>query len=265
MSLHPGVWIVWAAAAGAVALSTTNPFYLAVLGGVAWLSYAAARTEGPGMRSFRLFAVFGCAALLTRLGLALLPFGGASGTAVLVAAFNEGLRLALLLVVFGAFNAVTDPYALIGLAPRRFHEVALATGLALSIAPRMIDAAQRVREAQRLRGIELKGLRAVPALAVPVLETGMEQAVTLAESMDARGHGRGRRSRYRARPWDALSAVAAALALAGGTGFLVAFVAGRPDLSGATYPLTWPRASFDLLACTALLCAPALASLRGRR
>lgn len=265
MSLHPGAWIAWAAAAGAVALSTTNPFYLAVLGGAAWLSYAAARTEGPGIRSFKLFAAFGLAALLTRLALALLPVGGTPGAAVLVAAFNEGLRLALLLVVFGAFNSVIDPYALVGLAPRRFHEVALATGLALSIAPRMIDAAARVREAQRLRGIALKGLRSLPALAVPVLETGMEQAVTLAESMDARGHGRGRRSRYRARRWDARSALAAALALAGGAGFLAAFVAGRPDLSGAAYPLAWPRASFDLLACVALLCAPALAALGGRR
>jgi energy-coupling factor transport system permease protein len=265
MSLHPGAWVAWAVAAGAVALSTTNPFYLLPLAAAAWLCHAVARTEGPGVRSFRLFVAFGLGALATRVALALLPVGGRPGAAVLVAAFHEGLRLAVLLIAFGTFNSVTEPYALVGLAPRRFHEVALAAGLALSIAPRLIDAAARVREAQRLRGIEVRGLRAVAAMAVPVLENGMEQAVTLAESMDARGHGRGRRSRYRLRRVDGRSLAAGALALAGGAGFLIALALGRADLSGATFPLGWPRASFDLLFCVGLLGAPGLLALGGRR
>src|SRR5919106_247920 len=68
-------------------------------------------------------------------------------------------------------------------------------------AARSIASVERVREAQRLRGIEIGRWSALPALAVPVLATGMDDAMTLAESMDARGHGRGRRTRYRPDRW----------------------------------------------------------------
>ena len=92
------------------------------------------------------------------------------------------MRLAALLVVFGTFNAVTDPFGVVRLAPRRFHEPALAAALALSIAPRTISMAGKVREAQRLRGIHVSRWRSLPALAVPILETGMEDALTLARN-----------------------------------------------------------------------------------
>ena len=139
----------------------------------------------------------------------------------------EGARLAALLIVFGTFNAVTDPSAVVRLAPRRFHEPALAASLALSIAPRTIASAARVREAQQLRGIRIPRWRSLPALAVPVLATGMEEAVTLAESMDARGHGRGRRTRYRPERWTAAAVLVAAAATVAAGAFLVAAVERR--------------------------------------
>jgi energy-coupling factor transport system permease protein len=168
----------------------------------------------------------------------------------------EGLRLATILVVFGTFNAVTDPFGVVRLAPRRFHEPALAAALALSISPRMVAAVQRVREAQRLRGIGVGPLRSLPALAVPVLETGMEEALTLAESMDARGHGRGTRSRYRPQRWTP-SAVLVMLTAAAAFGlFLSASIAGWAELHPSTAPLTWPEAHPILLIAIALLATP---------
>jgi energy-coupling factor transport system permease protein len=188
---------------------------------------------------------------------ALVLLGTVSAGAVAYAAL-EGARLAALLVVFGTFNAVTDPSAVVRLAPRRFFEPALAAALALSIAPRTIASAARVREAQRLRGIRTSGWRSIPALAVPVLETGMEQAVTLAESMDARGHGRGRRTRYRPERWTAGSAAAAAAAAVAAAVFVAAAWTGWGDLHPSTIPLLAPLADPALIAAIALLAVPGL-------
>ena len=255
--MHPAAWIAWATCAGLVAFSTTNPVYLAPLVVVAWFVYAACARPGPTARSFRVFAAFGAATLAIRTALVLFGTVDASNVAY---AFLEGLRLATLLVVFGTFNAVEDPYAVLRLAPRRFHEPALAAALALSLAPRTVDAAARVREAQELRGIRVGRLPSLRALAIPVLETGMEQALTLAESMDARGHGRGRRTRFRPQRWTwpaTISVVSAAGAFAA---FAAAALTRGGDLHPATSPLTWPGASPALVAALCLLAAPGLVS-----
>jgi energy-coupling factor transport system permease protein len=253
--VHPAAWILWATCAGLVAFSTTNPLYLLPLVAVAWFVNAVHRRPGPTARSFRTFLLFGLGAMTVRTALVFFGTVDASNVAY---AFLEGLRLAALLIVFGAFNAVTDPFAVLRLAPRRFHEPALAAALALSIAPRTMQAAGRVREAQRLRGIRVARWRSLPALAVPVLETGMEEAVTLAESMDARGHGRGRRTRYRPQRWSLGAVVTSATACAAVAAFIAAAVGGRADLHPSTSPLTWPQASSFMIAALCLLAAPGL-------
>lgn len=244
---------MWAMCASLVAISTTNPFYLLPLFAVCLFVYALKRRAGYE-RGFRMFVVFGLVAMATRT--LLVVFGEISLEAVVAAAL-EGLRLAVLLAVYGALNAVTDPYRFLRLAPRRFHEPALAAALALSIAPRTIDAVGRVREAQRLRGMDIARWRSFPALAVPVLETGMEEAVTLAESMDARGHGRGSRSRYRPQRWRAeawATCIAAAAAL---FVFLANPVDEASTLEVSTYPLRWPTASLLYVVAVLVLATPA--------
>lgn len=253
---HPGAWICWAAAAGIAAMSTTNPFYLVVIACIAWLVYAACRIEHPAARSFRVFLTFAAVTLVTRTALVLLDPAHVSASSVATAAL-EGMRLGVMLLVFGAFNSVTDPYAILRLSPRRFHEPALAAALALSIAPRTIDAAAKVREAQRLRGIDTTRGRGLVALVVPVLENGLEEAVTLAESMDARGHGRGRRSRYRTDGWTWRSSFVTMTSLAGAVAMIAAGRSGFGDVSVSTYPLLWPDASPLLVAALMLFALPA--------
>jgi energy-coupling factor transport system permease protein len=255
MTLHPGAWIGWATCAGIVAFTTTDPFYLAVIVAVAWIVYATNRVPGPTARSFRMFVLAGLAAMMIRT--ALVFFGTVDAANVAFAAL-EGARLAALLIVFGTFNAVTDPFGVVRLAPRRFHEPALAAALALSIAPRTIATAGRVREAQQLRGIQVSRWRALPALAVPVLESGMEDAVTLAESMDARGHGRGRRTRYRPARWTPRGLITLVSALTAATIFVAAAWTGRGDLQPSTAPLMWPSPSPWLVAAILLLAVPAI-------
>lgn len=252
-SLHPGAWIAWASGAGMVAFVTTDPVYLLLLWAVAWFVYATHRVSGPEARSFRLFLIAALVTVGLRTGLVLLGTVNAANVAF---AFLEGLRLATILVLFGTFNAVTDPFGVVRLAPRRFHEPALAAALALSIAPRTVASVARVREAQRLRGIDVSPLRTLPALAVPVLEAGMEQAVTLAESMDARGHGRGRRSRYRPQRWSAPAAAITAGSLTAASVFLSAAFGGWAELHPPTSAIGWPEVDPVLLGAIALLALP---------
>jgi len=244
--MHPVALLAWAAAAALAAVLTANPFYLAPLGAAALaVGTSLARDRRP-LRAFALAAVL---AVALRTALALL---GPVSRGSLAAAALEGARLSVVLLVVGAFNAASDPSALLRLAPGRWHELALAVSLALSIAPRTAEAGARVREAQRLRGLRTAGWRALPALAVPVLETGMEEAVTLAESMDARGHGSGRRTRYRPAPWRARDALVALACAAGGAGFLAAELlgAGGIDAAGAGH------VSLALLGALGLLTSP---------
>ena len=253
--MHPGAWIAWATCAGLVTFTTTNPWYLAVVVAVAWFVYATHRIDGPAARSFRVFLLFGLVTMLIRGALVLFATVNASNV---VFHLIEGARLGVILVVFGTFNAVTDPYGVLRLAPRRFHEPALAAALALSIAPRTITALVRVREAQAMRGIEVRRLRTLPALLVPVLETGMEEAVTLAESMDARGHGRGRRSRYRPQPWTPPAVAIVTAAIVAAAVFVRASAQGAGGLHPSTDPLLLPEASPSLVAAIVLLALPGL-------
>jgi energy-coupling factor transport system permease protein len=85
----------------------------------------------------------------------------------------------------------------------------------------------------------------------------MEEAVMLAESMDARGHGRGPRTRYRPERWGLQATVVSlvsvlAAVLSGG-----ALLGDDPSLAMSTFPITWPEVSPVLLAGVLALSLPA--------
>jgi energy-coupling factor transport system permease protein len=251
--MHPGAWLMWALCATLVAIATTNPFYLVPLIAVCALVHSLAGGRASSGASFRIFLIFGLLAMCVRT--ALVFFGSVDAESIAAAAL-EGLRLATMLTIYGAFNSVTEPQSLLRLAPRRFHEPALAAALALSIAPRTIQAARSVREAQRLRGITIHRWRSLPALAVPVLETGLEDAVVLAESMDARGHGRPGRSRYRPQRWTAAAIATVFISVVAFMTFVWGFRVGQGELLVSTFPLHWPEVSPVMLAGVLALAIP---------
>lgn len=262
MKIHQGAWLAWATAAAICAIATTNPFYLLLLCAIAWVVHAAHWVPGPSSRSFKIFVLFAAGAIVIRTALValtpLVPDANPLSTGTFVAAFVEGLRLGTLLVIFGTFNSVSDPSGILKLAPRRFHEAGLAASLALSIAPRTIERVGRVREAQRLRGIKISSFRTLPALAVPVLETGMDDALALAESMDARGHGRGPRSRYRPERWNRVSLLLVGMAAVAAVAFGLAFAQHSATLSMPSFPLRWPEVSIWLVMGELGLAIPAV-------
>lgn len=255
--MHQGAWFVWGAGAAIVVFSTSNPLYLVMIGTAAWVVHAAHRRAGPTARSFRSFVMFGAVALFARTALSVANPGGMSLAATAFAA-QEGLRLAVLLVVFGTLSSVSDPFAVVKLAPRRLHEAALAASLAMSLAPRTILAAARVREAQRMRGIEVARWRSLPALVVPVLQGGMEEALTLAESMDARGHGHAARSQYRRASWRAPAVMVAGSGLGAAVSFVVLSRLGDSSLGAPGDPLALPEATVAAVAGVLVLAVPGM-------
>jgi energy-coupling factor transport system permease protein len=76
--------------------------------------------------------------------------------------------------------------------------------------------------------------------------------------MDARGHGRGRRSRYRPQPWTAAGVAVALTALVSAAAFLVAGARGLGGLHPSTDPLVAPTVAPVLLGAIVLLALPGL-------
>jgi len=188
------------------------------------------------------------------------------------------------MAAFGAFNAVVAHAELVQSTPRAFYEIGLIVVVALAFVPSTLLAVHDVREADRARtgGRVARPGRLVRRL-VPVLELGLERAVTLAESMDARGFARDRATRREvAVGWWSLGAL---LALAGAfvalvgqatTAALILGAVGIAGVVGATLfasrearrPRYRPRrmGAADWAVALAVLGAPALlavASLAG--
>ena len=213
--LHPGAWWAWAGALAATALQTTNLATLAMLCFVVTTVVIACRTPMPTGRSYAMFVRVAVFIIVIRMVLQVLfgPRGPghvlfdvpaialptwASGVTVggpvtleaTLAAFSQGLRLAVVLAVFGAVNSVTSPYRLLRIVPTVLYEAGVAVTVAMSTAPQAVIAAGRIQQARRLRGRPSRGIRSLRHLAVPLLEQSLERSVELAASMDARGFGR---------------------------------------------------------------------------
>jgi energy-coupling factor transport system permease protein len=212
---HAGVWMVWALAAAACVQLAPNPVYVALVIGIAALAVSLHARPGPYSRAFVLlvgvgvfFAVarmlltvlttHGVGHVLFTLPEATLPrllggftVGGSIELPVMLQSLAEGFAIVGVMAVFGAFNSVVSHSELVQSTPRAFYEVGLVVIVALAFVPSTLAAIADVREADRARtgGRVVRRGRLLRQI-VPVLEIGMERAVTLAESMDARGFAR---------------------------------------------------------------------------
>lgn len=214
-ALHPLAWWAWALGLAAAAVRTTNPFLLGLLVAVAAFVVSARRSTAPWARSFGLALRLGAFMIVFRMVLSMvfavrvpgtvvftlpaveLPdwaagvsVGGPVTVELLADAFRQGLRLATLVACVGAANALASPYRLLRSLPAVLYEAGVAVTVALAFVPEIVAELGRMREARRLRGRRIRGVRALRGLALPVLEGGLERAVLLAASMDARGYGR---------------------------------------------------------------------------
>jgi energy-coupling factor transport system permease protein len=115
---------------------------------------------------------------------------------------STGLALLLTVAVFAVLQVAVRSADFVAILPRPLYRAGTTVALALAFAPKTLAAFQSIREARRLRG-QQTGWRAAPALLLPLLLTTLERALQYGESLDARGFGSGRRSRYRPLRWTA--------------------------------------------------------------
>ena len=275
-SWHALTWLAWALAAAATVQLAPSPVYVAVVIGVAALMVEVYARPGPLARAFPTLVTVGVVFALVRVLLtaatthggagpvivtlpdATLPellggftVGGTVELAVVLRAAAEGFAIVGLMAVFGAFNTNASHYELVQAAPRAFYEVGLVVTVALAFVPSTVAAVHAVREADRARtgGRVVRRGRLVRLL-VPIIETGMERAVSLAESMDARGFARGGPA-----PRDRLAGWCGAASLLALVGAFVALV-GRNDPAAV---------ACSSLGVVGLVAAVALASVGTRR
>jgi energy-coupling factor transport system permease protein len=129
---------------------------------------------------------------------------------------STGAALLLTVAIFAVLQATVRTADLVAILPRPFYRAGTTVALALAFAPKTVASLQSIREARQLRG-QRAGWRSAPQLLLPLLLTTLERALQYGESLDARGFGSRRRSRYRPVPWkvgDRLIVVASLAAVA---------------------------------------------------
>ena len=116
------------------------------------------------------------------------PSGGTVESSVVLQALASSFTVVGMMAVFGAANALWSHYELVQSTPRAFHELGVVVTVALAFVPATIESVRAVRDADLARtgGHPVRRGRLLRSV-VPVLERGLERAVALSESMDARG------------------------------------------------------------------------------
>lgn len=219
--LDPRAWLLWALTV-LVAASTRNPLYVALvllIAAAVELAGAPARPAGSAplagsvraagsARSGRLPSSLRFAAVaiplatlfngltvhlgetvLFRLPAGLPLLGGPVTLEALAYGAINGLTLTAIFSGFSTFNQVTPARDLVRLTPRAFHETGVVLSIALTFIPQMTRSVSQIREAQAVRGHRIRGLRDWLPIFVPLLVSGLERALGLAEAMVARGYG----------------------------------------------------------------------------
>ncbi len=204
---HPVAWLAWAAAAVLLALLTRNPLYMILLLATAVTTYRILQRRSTHGQPWGLFLRIGLLlvavsaplnALMAHAGRIVLwrlpeswPLVGGNITGeALLYGLSGGLNLLALLLIFAVFNLGLDQGQLLRLAPKPFYAVGVTTAIAITFTPQMLRALQEIGDVQRLRGHRARGLRSLGPLILPLLTTGLERAIQLAESMEARGFSR---------------------------------------------------------------------------
>ena len=129
----------------------------------------------------------------------------------LFSSIHEGLIIIAVICLFGAAVSLTSPHKLLRVTPVVIYEFGVATVIATSALPQLVQSVGRIRRARTLRGDEKPSWRSI---AIPLLEDSLSRSLELAAAMDSRGYGVSRkRSRYRPIPWQQIDSAVVSSAL----------------------------------------------------
>ncbi|MDQ4100530.1 MAG: energy-coupling factor transporter transmembrane protein EcfT [Chloroflexota bacterium] len=248
------VWLLWAAVASIPPLIGRNPFVIAevllmiVSVRAAWMPVAPQRfaswqaivrivlvvtTVGV---LFNVVTVHSGDQVLVRVPESVPIAGGPITLNALVFGLLSGGALVALVLIGTTAGALLDWPELMRVLPERAAPVAVAGSVTWALLPGTTTAWREIREAQAARGHCARGVRDLPTLLVPLLDGGLERALTMAEVLEARGFGAepdvstggGTQVRWRGAAFiGGLAAAAlAAYAIAVGLGWLAVAAAG---------------------------------------
>lgn len=226
-NLHPVSWWIWAVGLATAVSRTTNPILLLLVFGVLALVVANRRSEAPWARAFKYYLYLALSVVAIRVFFRSVFGGDIDATAMHVlftlprvplpswaagvqlggpvtlegtlSALYDGLQLGCLLCCLGAANVLANPKRALRVLPGALYELGVAVVVALTMAPQLVESAQRVRRARKLRGATRGGLHAVRSIAIPVMEDALERSLRLAAAMDSRGYGRTGAASHRSR------------------------------------------------------------------
>ncbi len=211
---HTVTWVLWLISALLPAMLTRNPLYLVILLVAVAVAYNTIGRLSPVAASWRPFlkaglvlAAFSVAfntltvhygetllftlpSLSLRIGpLTFLDLGGKTTLEAATYGLTTGLSLVVILLIFATFNVLVDHHQLLRATPAFMYQTGMIASIAIAFVPQMVSSLQDVREAQAIRGHRFRGVRDLLPLFVPLLTGGLERAIQLAESMEARGFG----------------------------------------------------------------------------
>ena len=196
-------WLIWIGATAVLVMVARNPLYaLIVLLATLLMKAIFARPDRDGdlplLRLAVIFLLISAVynALFVHVGETVLfhlpPWpliGGPITLEAIVEGAANGLTLLTLLVVFAALSAIVPMSDLTRLLPAAFRDLGVVLLIAVNYVPETRRQLRRIRDAQAIRGHQVRGLRDWRPLVVPLVVGGLERAMRLSETMVARGYG----------------------------------------------------------------------------
>jgi energy-coupling factor transport system permease protein len=171
-----------------------------------------------------------------------------------------GLGLAAALLAVAPLSLVLEPHDLVDAMPAPLERTGIAVATSLNLVSGFGRTFAAVRDAQRMRGWRPRGLRSWNEVLVPVVLTAIEDSVLLAEAMEARGFGAGRRTSYSITRWSRwdLAVIAAAL---GAVALFIGLRLAGAQIDWYPYPTMYiPPINAALVAACLALALPGFAS-----
>lgn len=213
--VHPLAWWAWGLTAATAAIVITGFWFHAGLLATVFAVLALKRSNGSWTNSIGLFFRLAIFIILFRLTIEIIfgvhfggpvlltlpefslpnwlggiELGGVIGANGLVAAFVNGFKLATIVVAAAAPAALVPPNLLLKSLPSALYEAGLVTVIALGFLPALSADAKRIKTAAALRGNPARGLISNFKLLLPLIDSSLARAVTLANAMESKGFGK---------------------------------------------------------------------------
>jgi energy-coupling factor transport system permease protein len=201
---QPWAWVIWLIVTVVVLSTTRNPLYLVlILLCIILLCIILRKIDSKAPQPFSIWKLaiwivllstcfnaltshYGTTILFTIPGNLPLLSGPVTLEAIVYGATN-GFILTGMLGCFVVLNLALTVRELVSLIPQAFFPLAVVTSIAVTYLPTTIRQFKQIREAQAIRGHQMRGVRDWLPLWMPLMVGGLEHAMQLAEAMTARG------------------------------------------------------------------------------